>query len=46
MPQVYGYRYTYSQVTGFFSGASSSWILAIGSWNDAGLWDDSATWNG
>lgn len=21
------------------------WLLSDGSWNDAGIWDDNATWN-
>lgn len=25
---------------------SGTWILATGVWNDAGLWEDTATWIG
>lgn len=24
--------------------AASNWILAAGTWNDGGEWDDTATW--
>jgi len=25
-------------------GSGSNWILALGTWNDAGIWEDSAVW--
>jgi hypothetical protein len=34
-----------SLVAGYRNAAASVWILLTGFWADAGVWDDSETWN-